>query len=103
VKQKLEVRRGRFVEQPIAMGREQIRLALNKPQMETKMRKRVLSILGALVIAALTIPTANAASPRVPKAARAPAPVAHQFRDAFGSAPKPIGSKSCDIFWCHEN
>ena len=71
--------------------------------METKMRKRVLSILGVLVIAALTIQIANAAPPRVRKAIRAPAPVAQQFRDAFGSAPKPVGSKSCDIFWCHED
>ena len=67
------------------------------------MRKRVLSILSVLTIAALTIQMATAA-PRSPrKAVRAPAPVNHQFRDAFGSAANAVGSKSCDRFWCYEN
>jgi hypothetical protein len=67
------------------------------------MRKRVLSIVGVLIFAVLTIQMAMAA-PRSPrKVARAPALITHQFRDAFGSAPKITGSKSCDIFWCYEN
>jgi hypothetical protein len=56
-----------------------------------------------LIFAVLTIQMAMAA-PRSPrKVARAPALITHQFRDAFGSAPKITGSKSCDIFWCYEN
>jgi hypothetical protein len=66
------------------------------------MRWRVLSIL-VVVIAAWTIQMATAAPRRAPKAARAPAPVTQQFRDAFGSVPKAVGSKSCDRFWCYEN
>jgi hypothetical protein len=71
--------------------------------METKMRKRVLSIFGVLVIAALTIQMATAAPRSARKAARAHAPVTHQVRDAFGSAPAAVHSRSCDIFACYED
>jgi len=72
------------------------------PQMETKMRKRVLNILSVLVIAALTIQIATAA-PRGAQRTRVHAPATHQLRDAFGSTSKAVGSKSCDILWCYEN
>jgi hypothetical protein len=67
------------------------------------MRKRVFGILGVLIIAALTVQMAAAAPRSAGKARRAPASVAHQFRDAFDLAPKPVGSKSCDIFACYQN
>jgi len=67
------------------------------------MRKTVLSILGVLIVAALTVQMAIAAPRSARKAARAPAPPNHQIRDAFGSAPNAAGSKSCDIFWCYQN
>jgi hypothetical protein len=67
------------------------------------MRKRILLRLGVLVIAALTIQTATAATLHTQRAARNPAHVTHQVRDAFGSAPEAVGSKSCDIIWCYEN
>lgn len=71
--------------------------------METRMRKKVLSRLGVLVIAALTIQTATAATRHTRKAARNPAAVTHQARDAYGSAPEAVGTKSCDVIWCYEN
>jgi hypothetical protein len=67
------------------------------------MRKRALAHLSVLVIAALTIQTATAATHHARKPVRNPAPVTHQPRDAFGSAPVAVGSKSCDVFWCYEN
>jgi hypothetical protein len=70
--------------------------------METKMRKRVLSIFGVLVIAVLTIQMATAA-PRSARKAVRPAPVTHQGRDAFGSAPAAVESRSCDRFWCYDD
>ena len=66
------------------------------------MRWIVLSILVA-VIATLTIQMETAAPRRAPKAARAPAPVTQQFRDAYGSVPKAVGTKSCDRIWCYEH
>jgi hypothetical protein len=71
--------------------------------MEAEMRKRMLGILRVLIIAALSIQMAIAAPRSARKAARAPAPVNHQIRDAFGAASNAVGSKSCDIFWCYEN
>jgi hypothetical protein len=71
--------------------------------MEIKMQKRALSHLGVLVIAALMIQTAAAATHHTRKAARNPAPITHQLRDAFDSAPEAVGSKSCDVIWCYEN
>ena len=67
------------------------------------MRKRVLSIFGVLVTAVLTIQMATAAPRSARKAARAQAPVTHQVRDAFGSAPAAVHSRSCDIFACYED
>jgi hypothetical protein len=69
------------------------------------MRKRVLTVLGVLLIAALTIQTATAAARHGRKAARAPAPVTSQLRDiSHGrAAPAAIGNKSCDILWCYQN
>jgi hypothetical protein len=67
------------------------------------MRKRVLSILGVVVIAALTVQMATAAPSSARKAARGHAPAIHQFRDAFGSAPKAVVSESCDRFWCYKD
>jgi hypothetical protein len=92
--------------------------------METKIGKRVLTVIGGLLIAALTIQMATAAARNARKAARAPVPVAQQLRDAFGSvdrpstaqsgysnnnkrhglsAPAAVDNKSCDRFWCYEN
>jgi hypothetical protein len=86
-----------------ALEEHRLLQALNgAPQMETKMRKRVLSILGLLVMSALTIQTATAA-PRGARSARVAASATHQPRDAFGSASKAVGTKSCDIVWCYEN
>jgi hypothetical protein len=88
------------------------------------MQRRVLTAIGVLLSAALTIQTATAAARGVRKAARAPDPVAQQLRDAFGSmdwpstarsgysyyngrhglsAPAASDNKSCDIIWCYEN
>jgi hypothetical protein len=67
------------------------------------MRKRVLGILVVLAITALTVQIATAAPRSARKAVRAPAPVVHHIRDAFGSVPNAVGSKSCDIFSCYEN
>jgi hypothetical protein len=92
--------------------------------METRIGKRVLTGIGGLLIAALTIQTATAAAHNARKAARAPVPVAQQLRDAFGSvdwtstaqsdysnynkrhglsAPAADDNKSCDRLWCYEN
>jgi hypothetical protein len=65
------------------------------------MRKTVLNVLGVLVVAALTVQTATAAPRSGGKAVRAPARASQQFRDAFDSAPKAVGNKSCDRFWCY--
>jgi hypothetical protein len=67
------------------------------------MRKRVLTHLGVLVIAAWTIQTATAAAPHTRKATRSRAPATHQIREAFGSVPEAVGGKSCDVVWCYEN
>jgi hypothetical protein len=66
------------------------------------MKKSVVSILGVLAIAALTIQIA-AAAPRGARKAQVPAPPTHQLRNAFGSVSKAVGSKSCDILWCYQN
>jgi hypothetical protein len=67
------------------------------------MRKRMLAHLGLLVIAALTIQTATAATRHTRKPVRNTAPVTHQLGDAYGSAPEAFGSKSCDVIWCYED
>jgi hypothetical protein len=71
--------------------------------MEIELKKRALPRLGVLVIAALMIQTVAVATRHTWKAARNPAPVTHQLRDAFDSAPEAVGSKSCDVIWCYEN
>jgi hypothetical protein len=61
------------------------------------MRKRALPHFGVLFIATLTIQAAAAATHHARKPVRNPAPVTHQPRDAFGSAPEAVGGKSCDV------
>jgi hypothetical protein len=73
-------------------------------QWRQKMRKRVLIILGVLLIAASTIQMATAAARNARKAARVPAPVTQQPRDRHAlSAPAAIQARSCDRFWCYED
>jgi hypothetical protein len=70
------------------------------------MQKRVLTAIGVLLSAALTIQTATAAARRARRPARAPHPVAQQLRNSFGSTDWPSAAgdnKSCDIIWCYEN
>ena len=73
------------------------------PQVEAKMRKTLLDVVVVLAIAAFPVQMAIAAPRSAPKAARVSRPVAHQFRNAFGSVPKTVDNKSCDIIWCYEN
>lgn len=67
------------------------------------MRKRVLTVLGGLLIAALTIQTATAAARHGRKPVRASAPVTQQLRDIRHgpSAPAASDTKSCDRIWCY--
>jgi hypothetical protein len=68
------------------------------------MRKRVLTVLGVLLIAALTIQMATAAARHARKAARAPVPVTQQLRERHElSAPAVIHNRSCDRLWCYED
>jgi len=79
------------------------------------MQKKVLTAIGVLFSAALTIQTATAAARSARKAARAPDRVAHQLRDAAPSgysdfsgrhglsAPAANGNKNFDIIWCYED
>jgi hypothetical protein len=68
------------------------------------MRKRVLTVLGVLLIAALTIQMATAAARNARKAARTPVSVTQQLRERHGvSAPAAIHNRSCDRFWCYED
>jgi hypothetical protein len=67
------------------------------------MRKRLLMCFSALVISALTIQTATAAVRHTRKAIRNRAVATHQIRDAFGSAPEAVDSKSCDIIWYYKD
>jgi hypothetical protein len=79
---------------------------LNRPRsMETKMRNKVLTVLGVLLIAAaLTIQVAAAAARHARKAAHAPVPVTQQLRERHRlSAPAAIHNRSCDIIWCYED
>ena len=66
------------------------------------MKEIVLSILGVVVIAVLTLQTATAA-PRGAQRTRVYAAPTREVRDAFGSVSKEARSKSCDIFWCYAN
>jgi hypothetical protein len=66
------------------------------------MRKRVLTVLGALLIAALTTQMATAAARHVRKGTRASAPATQQLRKQHGlSAPAASVTKSCDVVWCY--
>jgi hypothetical protein len=68
------------------------------------MRKRVLTVLGVLLIAALTTQMTTAATRHVRKAARASAPVTQQLRKQQGiSAPAASDNKSCDVVWCYSD
>jgi hypothetical protein len=75
------------------------------PSMEAKMRKRVLTVLGVLLIAASTMQMATAAVRNARKAARVHVSVNQQLRDTPHklSAPAAIDNKSCDTTWCYEN
>lgn len=67
------------------------------------MRKSLLCVLGVIALAAFTVALAFAAPHGARRAPRVSPPVTHQFRNAFGSAPKAVESKYCDIVWCYEN
>jgi hypothetical protein len=68
------------------------------------MRKTVLTVLGVLLIAALTIQMAAAAARHARKAARAPVPVTQQLRERHRlSTPAAVHNRSCDIIWCYED
>jgi predicted homoserine dehydrogenase-like protein len=75
--------------------------------METKMRTRILTIAGMLLVAVSTMETAAARNLR--KVTRAPHSAAQQLRDGTGlrpedqgmSAPTAVDNRSCDIFWCY--
>jgi hypothetical protein len=65
--------------------------------------KIVLRIFSALIIISLTIQAAAAAPRHERKETQASAHSSRQIRAAFGSVPRGVDSKSCDIFWCYEN
>jgi hypothetical protein len=65
---------------------------------ETTMRSRVLTVLAALLMAALTIPTADAA-----RHGRKPARATQQQGDGKPAVPAASGTKSCDVIWCYQN
>jgi hypothetical protein len=64
------------------------------------MRRRVLSVLAALLMAAVTIQTADAA-----RHGRKPARGAatQQQGDPRPAAPAAGGTKSCDVIWCYQD
>jgi hypothetical protein len=67
------------------------------------MRKRVLTVLGVLLIAALTIQMATAAARNAQKAAHAPVPAQELRERHVVPAPAAIHNRSCDKFWCYED
>jgi hypothetical protein len=68
------------------------------------MRKNVLTVLGVLLIAALTIQMATAAPRNARKAARVAVPVTQQLRERQRlSTPAAIHNRSCDRIWCYED
>jgi hypothetical protein len=80
--------------------------------MKTKMRKRILTVLGVLLVAALTIQTASAAARNAPKAARGSVPVTQQLQERHeSSAPAAINKVVIDfgatrtgrLFLCRAN
>jgi hypothetical protein len=77
--------------------------SFRRGSMEARMQKRVLAVLGVLLVAALTTEMATAAR-HVRKAARASAPVTQQPRKQRGlSAPAASDAKSCDVVWCYSD
>jgi hypothetical protein len=76
--------------------------------MESEMRKRVLTVFGTSLIAALTIQADMAAARNARKAVHAPV-ATNQLRNAFGSMDRPstakpeVGERSCDIVWCYSD
>jgi hypothetical protein len=64
------------------------------------MRGRVLTVLAALLMAALTIQTAAAAR-HGRKPARASA--TQQQGDTRPAAPAASGTRSCDVIWCYQD
>jgi hypothetical protein len=68
------------------------------------MPNKVLTVLGAFLIAALTTQMAAAAARHARKAARPPIPVTQQLRERQPpSAPAVTHNRSCDIIWCYED
>ena len=65
---------------------------------ETTMRRRVLTVLAALLMAAVTIQTADAA-----RHGRKPARATQQYGDTRSAAPAASGTKSCDVIWCYQD
>lgn len=66
------------------------------------MRRRVLAVLGVLLVAAVTTQMATAAARHARKAARASAPLTQQLRKQHGlSAPAASDTKTCDVIWCY--
>jgi hypothetical protein len=75
------------------------RLPLNRlPSTEIDMPKRVLTVLGVLMLAVSTIQAASAA-----RHGRKPAHafVTQQSRDARAAIPAASETRSCDRFWCY--
>jgi len=90
------------------------------------MRKKVLTILGVLLVAVSMSQMETAAARSVAKKTRAAHPQAQRLRDAFAlgsvnwpstaqsnhsnhnerhglSVPRAVESKSCDVIWCYDN
>ena len=83
------------------------------------MRKKVLTILGVLLVAVSASRMEKAAGRSVLKKTGAPHPQTQQLRDGFAltarwdrsnhteqhglSSLKAVENKSCDIIWCYEN
>jgi hypothetical protein len=84
------------IKKPGAASREYLK-------METKMQNRLLNLVGVIAVAAFTVHVAIAAPRGARKAVRVSPSVTQQLRNAFGSAPKAVDSKSCDVIWCYEN
>jgi hypothetical protein len=75
-----------------------------RAQWRLKMRRRIWTVPGVLLIAILTIQTATAAARHARKSARAPVPVTQELRESHGlSVPAAVQVRSCDRFWCYED
>jgi len=77
--------------------------------METKMRTRVLTIAGVLLVVGSVSQIEAAAARSLQTATRALHPINQRLRDSVGprpehqraSAPVAADNKSCDRFWCY--